>query len=375
MIAFNLRAAVTSVGPVLREVMASTGLTPGGASVLTTLPSLCFGAFAPLAPWLARRFGTERALLIVVLTIAVGTALRGFGTLPALFGGSAIAFGAIGAANVLLPGLVKRDFPHRVATMTGLYSMALCAGAAVAAGVTVPVEQAFGGSWAVAMAFWGAPALLAALLWAPQMPPREGGAGRARPRVGGLWRDALAWQVTLFMGLQSALAYIVFGWLPAILRDRGFSAVDAGLVLSVSVVAQAAACLLAPWLATRGRDQRLANAGSVALCLVGMLGCMFAPLPTVWGWAVALGISQGALIAIALTVIVLRSPDSHVAAQLSGMAQGVGYLLASGGPLLAGLLRAWTGGWTAVAILFAAICGAAAAFGIGAGRAKHVRAG
>jgi CP family cyanate transporter-like MFS transporter len=176
------------------------------------------------------------------------------------------------------------------------------------------------------------------------------------------------------MGLQSALAYLVFGWLAPILRDRGMSAVDAGLVLSVSVVAQAAASLVAPALATRGPSQSLANVLSVALCMIGLMGCMYAPLGTVWLWAVALGLAQGALIAIALTVIVLRAPDPHVAAHLSGMAQSVGYLLASAGPLVGGLLHGWTGGWNAVAAFALAIGAAAALFGYCAGRARHVGA-
>ncbi len=178
----------------------------------------------------------------------------------------------------------------------------------------------------------------------------------------------------LFMGLQSALAYTVMGWLPPMLRDRGLSPVDAGLVLSISVLVQAITCLFAPALATRGKDQKLANVLSMALCVVGLMGCFFAPLGTIWIWAVALGMSQGALFAIAMTVIVLRSPDAQVAAHLSSMAQGGGYILASTGPLFAGLLREWTGGWSAVALFCLLLGGAGGIAGWLAGRALHVRA-
>ena len=213
------------------------------------------------------------------------------------------------------------------------------------------------------------------LLWLPWVPWRTP-AEESRPsRVHRLWRDPLAWQVTFFMGLQSALAYIVFGWLAPILRSRGLTAVDAGFALSLSVIAQAGASLVAPSLAMLGRDQRLANVVAVVVSLIGLFGCIYAPLSTVWVWSITLGIGQGATIAIALTLIALRATDPHIATRLSGMVQGIGYLIASCGPLLAGLLHSWTGGWNAVALLALVIGLGLAASGIGAGRAGHVGAG
>ncbi len=204
------------------------------------------------------------------------------------------------------------------------------------------------------------------------MPPRE-----ARPlptaiRGARLWRDRLAWQLTLFMGLQSALAHIVFGWLAPMLQDRGMAAAGAGLAVSVCVVASAFACIPAPGLATRGRDQRAANAGGVVVAVIGLLGCVFAPLWAVWGFAVLLGLSQGWLLAVALTIIVLRAPDARSTAALSGMAQSAGYLIASAGPLLAGLLHDWTGSWASLGALTVALGAAAAWTGIGAGRDRLV---
>jgi MFS transporter, CP family, cyanate transporter len=372
LISLNLRAAVTSIGPVLREIVRDTGLSATAISGLTTLPSLCFGLAAPLAPELARRAGSERAVLAGVLLVAAGSALRGLGGAPALFAGQILAMAGIGVINVLLPGLVKRDFPDRVALMTGLYTMALCSGAAAAAGATVPLVAAFGGSWTAALAFWAVPAAGAAAFWTLQVPRRVPASHAILP-VRGLWADPLAWQVMLFMGLQSALAYIVMSWLPPILRDRGLPPVEAGLVLSLSVATQAGACLIAPTLATRGKAQSVANVLSAALCIASLLGCFFAPLGTVWLWSALLGISQGALFSIAMTVIVLRAPDVRVAAHLSGMAQGGGYIIASTGPLLTGLLHAWTGSWTTVAMFCVALGGAAGLFGWLAGRSHQVR--
>lgn len=371
LVALNLRPALSSLSPLLRQVSADLGMSAASAGLLTTLPVLCLGLFAPLAPVLARRFGAERTIGGVLLLLAAGILLRTqLGTLG-LFSGSVVAGASIGIIGVLLPGIVKRDFPGHAGTMTGVYTMALCLGAAIAAGTSVPLSQAFGDSWRWGLGFWLAPAVIAAVLWWPQARASHH-LGRATYKVHGLLRDPLAWQVTLFMGLQSSLAYIVFGWLPSILIDRGLSAAEAGLVTSGSIIVQLASSLSAPWLATRGRDQRLVILVVMALSLAGLFGCLYAPLGGLWGWAVVLGLGQGGVFAVALTLIVLRSADAQVAASLSGMAQGFGYTLASMGPLAVGVVHDLTDGWSAMGWVFGVIGLAATLAGMGAGRARLV---
>ncbi|MDM9627360.1 MFS transporter [Rhizobium sp. S152] len=374
LIAFNLRPVFSSASTLLPEIRSELGLSAFGASLLTTLPVVCLGAFSPLAPRLAQRIGAEHTLLGVLFLLALGTALRGLSSLPLLFLGTALAGACIAVGNVLLPGLVKRDFADRAALMTGFYTMALCAGAASAAGFTLPIERALGGSMPGALAIWALPALIVGLIWLPQVLATKTQVKRSGFSVEGLWRDRLAWQVTLFMGLQSALAYCVFGWLVPILRERGMDGVTAGAIVSVSVMVQAAACLVAPQIAVRGKDQRLINSSLCGLAVIALLGLLFAPLSTVWIWAVLQGIGQGGLIAVAMTTIVLRSRDPHVAAHLSGMAQCVGYLLAAIGPLVVGLIRSWTGNFAWCAVLFVALGLGAAINGWSAGRALHVNA-
>jgi CP family cyanate transporter-like MFS transporter len=374
LIAFNLRPVFSSLSVVLPEIVASTGLSAAGASALTTLPVICLGLFAMVAPWLGRRLGMERALLGCMVCITLGTALRGTGNVPLLFVASALAGAGIAVSNVLLSGLVKRDFADRSALMMGLYTMAVCGGAATGAGLTVPLEHAMGGGWTGALAIWAVPALVAALLWTPHALSTRPLASESGHTVRGLWRDRVAWQVTLFMGLQSALAYSTMGWLAPILRERGLSAETAGFVVSVSVLAQLATCLLVPAVAFRRRDQVALTVGLVALTIATMLGCMFAPLGGIWIWAVFLGLAQGGTFALALTLIVMRSPDAHVAAHLSGMAQGIGYLVAACGPMAVGLIRAGTGSFEASALLFCAIGAVLVLVGAGAGRARLVGA-
>ena len=371
LVALNLRPALSSMAPLLSEVSKSLGLSAAQAGLLTTLPVLCLGLFAPLAPVLARRFGAERVVLGILLTLAAGIILRSSFGQVGLFAGSILAGASIGVIGVLLPGIVKRDFAKQAGTMTGIYTMALCLGAAMAAGATVPLSEHLDQRWALGLGFWAIPALLAAVFWLPQVGQKHG-AHQVAYRVRGLLRDPLAWQVTLYMGLQSSLAYIVFGWLPSILIGRGLTPTQAGLVLSVSVIVQLISSLAAPWLATRGKDQRLAIVIVMLMTLGGLFGCLYAPIEGLWGWAMLLGLGQGATFSLALTLIVLRSRDAHVAANLSSMAQGFGYTLASLGPFAVGVVHDLTGGWNALGWIFGLVGLGAIIAGIGAGRALYV---
>lgn len=372
LVALNLRPALSSMAPMLSEISKTLGLSAAKAGLLTTLPVLCLGLFAPLAPVLARRFGAERVVLGILLMLAGGIILRSsFGEIG-LFAGSVLAGASIGVIGVLLPGIVKRDFPKQAGTMTGVYTMALCLGAAMAAGATVPLSEHFDNSWALGLGLWAVPALVAAIFWLPQVGQQQG-AHHVAYRVRGLLRDPLAWQVTLYMGLQSSLAYIVFGWLPSILIGRGLTPTQAGLVLSGSVLIQLISSLAAPWLATRGKDQRLAIVIVMTMTLGGLFGCLYAPLDGLWGWAILLGLGQGATFSLALTLIVLRSRDAHVAANLSSMAQGFGYTLASMGPFAVGIVHDWTDGWTALGWIFGVIGLGAIIAGLGAGRSLYVQ--
>ncbi|KMN14722.1 CynX/NimT family MFS transporter [Pseudomonas weihenstephanensis] len=371
LVALNLRPALSSMAPLLGEVSEYLGLSAAQAGLLTTLPVLCLGLFAPLAPILARRFGTERVVLGILLVLGAGIVLRSYLGETGLFAGSILAGASIGVIGVLLPGIIKRDFAGHAGTMTGVYTMALCLGAALAAGATVPLSHYFDGSWQLGLGFWALPAVIAAIFWLPQAGKRNG-AHNVAYRVRGLLRDPLAWQVTLYMGLQSSLSYIVFGWLPSILIGRGLTPTQAGLVMSGSVIVQLVTALTAPWLATRGKDQRLAIVLVMSMTLAGLFGCLYAPLDGLWGWAIVLGLGQGGTFSLALTLIVLRSRDAHVAANLSGMAQGIGYTVASMGPFAVGLVHELTGGWNAVGWIFAVVGIGAIIAGLGAGRAKYV---
>lgn len=375
LVSFNMRPPLTTVGPLLNQIRAETGLSAAGAAVLTTLPVFCLGLACALGPLVIRRLGPDRGVLLATLVVACGTGLRGLsgwtgsGTLGPLFLGACIAAAGVGLSGVLLPGLVKRDFPKQAGLMTGLYTMVLCLGAASGAGLTVPLAQGLGG-WAASLAVWGLPALAATLAWAPLAVHGRGlgrGAGGRPP-----WRDGLAWQVTGFMGLQSSLAYIIFGWLPAVLQDRGLSPVEAGYIASIMSLGQAPSALFVPTLASRCRDQRGFAAGLVTLCAASFTAMVMGPAILIPGIAILLGVSLGGLFGLGLTIIVLRARDAQGAAGLSIMSQGVGYTFASLGPLGFGLAHDVGAGWGWPTALFVAIASGSLICGLGAGQAKHV---
>lgn len=376
LLAANLRPLFPSTAILLPELTQALGLSGAQAGYLTTLPVLCMGLFAPFAPRLAQRTGIERTLLLVLALIAAGTALRGILGTAGLFLGTGLAGAGIALGNVLLPSLVKRDFPDRAALMTGLYTMSLVGGAALAAAVTLPVTQALGGRWDLGLALWAIPGVAAMAAWAPIALRTSGRttAGRHILPVRGLRRDGLAWAVTLFMGLQSALAYCVLGWMAPMLRDRGLDGTEAGLVTSLSILVQVAACLLVPMAAARCRDQRGLAVLLSAMAALALIGMIVGPRWAIWPLAVAQGIGQGGLFALAVMLIVLRSGDAHVAAHLSSMSQTTGYILAACAPLLIGILHDWAGNFRSSTTLLAGLGLSTALAGWLAGRNALVRA-
>lgn len=377
LLAANLRPLFSSMSVLLPDLTRGLGLNNAQAGYLTTLPVLCMGLFAPLAPRLAWRIGIERTLFLVLICIWLGTALRGSMGVAGLFTGTALAGAGIALGNVLLPSLVKRDYASHAALMTGLYTMSLVGGAALGAAATLPLVHGLGLGWAGGLALWAVPALLALLAWAPVAAwagnPGTSSVQRILP-VRGLYRDGLAWAVTVFMGLQSALAYSVMGWMAPILRDRGLSGTEAGLVTSISIVVQVISCLLVPILAGRFRDQRLLAVLLTLIATLSLIGMTVGPLSLVWPLAFLQGIGQGGMFALAVMLIVLRSRDSHVAAHLSGMSQTSGYLLACLGPLLIGLLHQWTGGFHGASILMGVLGAVSGVAGWFAGRNALVNA-
>ncbi|GAB2755916.1 CynX/NimT family MFS transporter [Salinifilum aidingensis] len=372
LVAVALRPPFTSVAPLLEGIQRDLGLSSSFGGVLTTLPVVCLGAFAFLAPKLRQRFGDERVLLGCLVVLVAGNLLRAAGPVSTLLLGTVVVGAGIAVANVALPGLIKRDFPDNVPVITAVYTVCLTLGGAVAASVVVPISETTGSAWRAPLGLLAVPVAVALVISLFVLRGRSGPAPLPS-RPGRLWRSPLAWQVTVFMGLQSAMAYVVFGWLPSMLQGREFSAGTAGLALGVQAAVQAVGSMSVPVLVRRTRDQRLIAVVLAVLIALGFTGVVFGPAPAgVWAAVVLLGVAQGAAFGLALTLFGLRSPDSDTTAALSGMAQGGGYLIAAAGPLLIGLIHDLSGNWTAPLVLLWACCAGHFAAGMFAGRPVQV---
>ena len=355
MIATTLRVTFTGAAPLLDTIRSAYSLTTAQTGLLTTLPLLAFALISPLAAPVARRFGMERSLFAALLLICAGI-------------GGGIALG-----NVLLPGLIKRDFPHSVARLTGAYSLTMGAAAALGSAMVVPLAlNGFG--WQGALFMLMCFPLLALFLWLPQWRSQQH-ANLSTSRAlhtRGIWRSPLAWQVTLFLGINSLVYYVIIGWLPAILISRGYSEAQAGSLHGLLQLATAAPGLLIPLFLHHVKDQRGIAAFVALMCAVGAVGLCFMPAHAIT-WTLLFGFGSGATMILGLTFIGLRASSAHQAAALSGMAQSVGYLLAACGPPLMGKIHDANGDWSVPLMGVAILSLLMAIFGLCAGRDKEIR--
>ncbi|TQJ87145.1 CP family cyanate transporter-like MFS transporter [Streptomyces sp. SLBN-31] len=355
--ALNLRPAITSLGALLKEVRDGLGMSGSVAGLLTSVPPLCFAVFGVMAPRLARRFGPAAVVCAGMLAITAGLLIRPYaGGTAGFLAASALALMGIAVSNVLMPVIVKRWFPDRVGSMTGLYSMALALGTASAAAVTVPMTDALGGGWQTGLAVWAALAGAAVLPWIPFVRRRQAAPAEERharvPEPSAhdavpalrITRSRTAWALAVFFGLQATAAYITMGWMAQIFRDAGVSAGTAGLLLAVTMVMGVPLAFVIPRVATR-----LPHQGPIVLALgvcglAGYAGLYLAPAGGAWAWALLLGVSNCAF-PLALTMVGMRARTGAGVAQLSAFAQSTGYLISIPGPLLVGVLYQHSGGW------------------------------
>ncbi|MCM1968577.1 MULTISPECIES: MFS transporter [unclassified Streptomyces] len=377
--ALNLRPAITSLGALFEETREGLGMSGTVAGLITSVPALCFAVFGVTAPRLSRRFGPAAVVCAGMAAVAAGLLIRPFATNAAGFlAASALTLAGIALTNVLLPVIVKRWFPDRVGTMTGLYSMALAAGTSLAAAATVPMTQALGGSWRTGLLVWGFLALAAVLPWlaigaaARKEKAAAAGVPAARPDAGpGVMRSRTAWALACYFGLQATGAYITMGWLPQIFRDAGVSASTAGVLLAVTMVMGVPLAFVIPGLAGRMKNQGPIAVGLGLFGLVGYLGLYFAPAGGAWAWALLLGVSNCAF-PLVITMIGLRAKSPAGVVKLSAFAQSTGYLISIPGPLLIGTLYQHTGGWDLPLALMAGLLVPQIALGVLAGRDRTI---
>ena len=357
LVAASLRAVITAVGPLVAEIRDSLDLSNAAVGVLTTMPLIAFAAFSTPAATLAARFGADRVLAGAMALLTAGVLIRSGGTAAAAVAGTAMLGAGIAVGNVLLPGVVRRAFPHRSGSMTSVYVTVMAAFAGLGAAVSVPLAGEAGLGWRGALACWVVLPALALLLWLRRVRSgsrQRGGYGRRR-HVAPPWDSALAWYVTTFMGAQSLVFYGLVAWLPELLRADGLDATTAGLMLGLMQVASLVATIGVPVVAARRRTQTSLVVASSMLCAVGFAGLLGVAAELAALWAVLLGLGTGAWFSLALTLLILRSPDPEHTAALSGMAQSIGYAIAAIGPVGLGALHDLTASWGPPLIAFLAV--------------------
>lgn len=373
-IALNLRPALASVGPLIEEIRESTGLSNTLLGLLTTLPLIAFGVVSTLTPLFTKRFGIGGTLLGAMILLTIGIALRYFQWIPALYLGTFLLGIAIALGNVLLPSLTKRNFSENSGFITSMYSSLMSVGAALAAGLSVPLSDNLNLGWRGSLVVWGLLSCIAIFVWMPQVGKLKKNTNNRSFAVAmkKMVKSKLAWKIALFMGLQSMVFYTILAWLPVILQSRGYDAAFAGWMLSLSQATGIIGSLVIPYLAGKQKNQRGIVVVLVLLELVSLTGLLFPQFGLVALWVSILGIALGGTFGLALLFLVLRSHDTESATELSGMAQSIGYLVAATGPMLFGGIFDLTGNWDYAIMVLFVIAFIKLYMGLGAGKAEKV---
>jgi CP family cyanate transporter-like MFS transporter len=341
--ALNLRAALASVPPLVHTIQDDLGLSSAAAGLLTTVPVLCMGVFAPVSQRLAHRVGREATVAVALALLVAGLLLRlGGDSYPVLLVSTLLPGIGIALCGTVLPGIVKEFFPGRSGAMTGVYLLAMMVGATAASALAVPLADLLG-SWERSLAIWAGLAAVGLAGWLPVVrrvndhdDPAE---AETTARIALPWRSPTARLMAAFMAMQSLGFYTQLAWIPPSYEARGWSARDAGLLLAVWSIVQLVSGVGGPALADRVRDRRPLVAGAVLLTVMGTLGIAVVPTAAPWLWVALMGLGQGAGFSLGLVKLVDYAPTPAASARLSAMVFLFSYSLASTGPFLFGAVR------------------------------------
>ncbi|MCC9621062.1 MFS transporter [Thalassospira sp. MA62] len=345
LLAANMRGSIVGLGPLAEIIGSDLSLSGTELGLLTTLPVLSFGVLSMFAPRLGQRFGLEATLLAMLLFIAVGQGLRASGSYGVMVVGTIILGAAIAVLNVLTPSLVRRSFPTRVALVTALYTFTMSSGATVAAFGAIPIRNIADGDWRWSLGVWAIFAAIAFVCWLPMLRYRHKAPTAATTPKASLWKNPEAWWLAAFFGCQSLMFYTGTAWIAKVFIDYGISEAEAATLLTLFNVFGIPAAFAAPLIYSKIGNKKLAMLVLHIPLLIGIPGFVFATTELPYVWAVCLGLGQGSMISIALTLVGMRGADPQTSARLSGMAQSVGYLFAAIGPVLFGALHDLLGDW------------------------------
>lgn len=377
LVSINLRPGMTSIGPLMGIIRDDIGLSNWSVGLLTSLPLLAFALISPFVPTLSRRFTNELTMIIGLFVILIGISMRSISVMALLFLGTALVGLGIAICNVLLPSYVKEEFPTKAAFMTSIYSTIMAIFAGLGSGFSVPLAIDLNLGWKLALLFWAIPAFVAMVLWFYLYKRKNGKTNKnvdsIAPEIGAVWKDGLAWDVALFMGLQSVLFYVVASWLPEILLSHDVSRNVAGWLLSYTLVIGLPVSFFVPVIANRLKNQKIIVFLLGLVALLAISGLIYGhSFWIILASVTCMGIVLNSNFALALTLLAFRAKTAEDAAELSAMAQSIGYFLAALGPVFIGYLYDLSHNWAVPLYALIIITCFAVFFGLRASENKFI---
>lgn len=362
LVTINLRPFLTAPGPLGHTIQQATGMDLRSFSWLTLLPMALMGIGGWLAPSALLRLGARTSICGSLLLIALGCALRmvpaGTATGSLLIATAGLCGAGVALVQGTMPGLIKRQSPHNVALMMGLYSAALMGGGALGAQIS-PLAMQWGLGWQPSLAIWAIPVLLALpLAWralslmhaktpamsaTPHAPAASSGSDNS---TGWLFRRRRTWLLLLSFGLMNGGYGSTVAWLAPFYQTHGWTATQSGSLLAILSIAQAASALAMPALAGRNVDRRLWMVLALLMQVIGFAGLALWPdaMPTLN--AILLGMGLGGCFSLFMLVALDHLPSPTQAGALSSLMQGGGFILAALAPLIMAQLHELSGSWT-----------------------------
>ena len=372
-VSFNLRAPITSVGPVIDLIQEQYKLNSSMAGFITTLPLLAFAIFSPIVAKINHKFGHGKTMFAGLILIILGLMLRSYLQVFGLFAGTIFIGIGIAIGNVLIPSVIKHKFKKNAGSVISIYITSMCIFAAIGSGVSIPITNMY--DWNTSLAIWVVLAFIALLVWLPQLKKSQNYNNsddiKAQEQMisKSIWKSSLAWWVTLYMGTQSLIFYTLIAWMPSILIFKGFDSHFAGMMLLLFQLVGLPATLMIPIIAGKMKNQRLIATLISLIYLIGMIIFLYAQTSfAIIVSMIFLGLGMGGAISLAIGFITQRTPHAKKAAELSGMSQSAGYFLAAFGPLVLGFIYDVSKSWTAALIVLIIAIGLLTIFGLKAGK-------
>lgn len=359
LMAVNMRASIIGLGAVAKWVQHDLGLTTKTIGMIGTIPVMAFALSLFVAPMISRRLGLETTVTMATMLLALGIFVRSWQPqLALLLSGTVMLSVAIALGNVLIPAVIKKFTPQKISLVMGIYSLFLSVFAGVSAGVMPLLSERW--NWQVALGSWGWISVMAFVVWVgvkrwlyryPNTPsfvsvnPVSPTASPISSGKRSVWTMPMAWFISIYMGLQSLLYYTLASFLPSLLQDKGLdNAQVSHMGILFQVMALPSIMLLSKWASANWNIRALALAATISN-LIGVMGLGFFSVQLAWLWAIFAGFGCGVIFTLCMMLFTIKSRDSQQAAELSGMAQSVGYSVAFFGPIITGVLKDWTHDW------------------------------